>query len=70
MTNRVAIASAVRTPFTRALKGEFKDTRPDTLGAVAQPRCSKSIALLTDGQDSSGGGLGDRGIRATAQCFP
>jgi len=35
MTTRVAIASAVRTPFTRALKGEFKDTRPDTLGAVA-----------------------------------
>ncbi|MHB8879064.1 MAG: thiolase family protein, partial [Myxococcaceae bacterium] len=32
---RVVIASAVRTPFTRALKGEFKDTRPDTLGALA-----------------------------------
>ncbi len=27
------IASAVRTPFTRAHKGEFKDTRPDTLAA-------------------------------------
>jgi acetyl-CoA acyltransferase len=32
---RVAIASAVRTPFTRAHKGEFKDTRPDTLAALA-----------------------------------
>ena len=35
MAPRVVIASAVRTPFTRALKGEFKDTRPDTLAAVA-----------------------------------
>jgi acetyl-CoA acyltransferase len=35
MAGRVVIASAVRTPFTRALKGEFKDTRPDTLAAVA-----------------------------------
>jgi len=35
MASRVVIASAVRTPFTRALKGEFKDTRPDTLAAVA-----------------------------------
>jgi acetyl-CoA acyltransferase len=35
MSPRVAIASAVRTPFTRALKGEFKDTRPDTLAATA-----------------------------------
>ena len=34
-TERVVIASAVRTPFTRALKGEFKDTRPDTLAALA-----------------------------------
>ena len=33
MASRVVIASAVRTPFTRALKGEFKDTRPDTLAA-------------------------------------
>jgi acetyl-CoA acyltransferase len=32
---RVVIASAVRTPFTRAHKGEFKDTRPDTLAALA-----------------------------------
>jgi len=33
MAIRVAIASAVRTPFTRAGKGELKDTRPDTLAA-------------------------------------
>src|SRR5689334_14109855 len=35
MSTRVVIASAVRTPFTRAHKGEFKDTRPDTLAAWA-----------------------------------
>lgn len=35
MAGRVVIASAVRTPFTRAGKGEFKDTRPDTLAAIA-----------------------------------
>jgi acetyl-CoA acyltransferase len=35
MSERVVIAATVRTPFTRALKGEFKDTRPDTLGAHA-----------------------------------
>jgi acetyl-CoA acyltransferase len=34
MPGRVVIASAVRTPFTRAHKGEFKDTRPDTLAAI------------------------------------
>ena len=28
MASRVVIASAVRTPFTRAHKGELKDTRP------------------------------------------
>ena len=33
MAGRVVIASAVRTPFTRAHKGELKDTRPDTLAA-------------------------------------
>ena len=32
---RAAIVSAVRTPFTRAYRGEFKDTRPDTLGGLA-----------------------------------
>ena len=31
MPQRVVIASAVRTPFTRAHKGELKDTRPDTM---------------------------------------
>ncbi|HLT31720.1 MAG TPA: thiolase family protein [Myxococcaceae bacterium] len=35
MASRAVIASAVRTPFTRAHKGEFKDTRPDTLAARA-----------------------------------
>ena len=35
MATRAVIASAVRTPFTRAHKGEFKDTRPDTLAALA-----------------------------------
>src|SRR5262245_8057210 len=32
---RVVIASTARTPFTRAHKGELKDTRPDTLAALA-----------------------------------
>ncbi len=35
MGEKVVIASALRTPFTRAHKGEFRDTRPDTLGALA-----------------------------------
>jgi acetyl-CoA acyltransferase len=35
MSRRVVVASALRTPFTRALKGELKDTRPDTMGAWA-----------------------------------
>lgn len=34
MSQRVVIASLIRTPFTRANKGEFKDTRPDTLAAA------------------------------------
>jgi acetyl-CoA acyltransferase len=33
MANRVVIASTARTPFTRANKGELKDTRPDTMAA-------------------------------------
>jgi acetyl-CoA acyltransferase len=33
MPTRVAIVSTARTPFTRALKGELKDTRPDTMAA-------------------------------------
>lgn len=35
MASRAVIVSAVRTPFTRAHRGEFKDTRPDTLAAIA-----------------------------------
>lgn len=35
MTKPVVIASATRTPFTRAHKGELKDTRPDTMAAWA-----------------------------------
>ncbi len=34
-TERVVIASTARTPFTRAHKGELKDTRPDTMAAHA-----------------------------------
>jgi acetyl-CoA acyltransferase len=30
----IAIVSGVRTPFGRALKGNLKDTRPDTMGAL------------------------------------
>ena len=30
----VAIVSGVRTPFARANKGGFKDTRPDTLATI------------------------------------
>lgn len=33
MTERVVIATTARTPFTRANKGELKDTRPDTMAA-------------------------------------
>jgi acetyl-CoA acyltransferase len=43
MAGKVVIASAVRTPFTRALKGEFKDTRPDTLAAVAIAEAVKRV---------------------------
>jgi len=35
MSNRVVIASATRTAFTRARRGELKDTRPDTMAATA-----------------------------------
>jgi acetyl-CoA acyltransferase len=34
MAKDVAIVSGVRTPFARAIKGSFKDTRPDTLGEL------------------------------------
>ncbi len=33
MAERIVIASTARTPFTRANKGELKDTRPDTMAA-------------------------------------
>lgn len=33
MTERIVVASSARTPFTRAHKGELKDTRPDTMAA-------------------------------------
>ncbi len=46
MAGKVVIASAVRTPFTRALKGEFKDTRPDTLAAVAIAEAVKRVGGL------------------------
>lgn len=35
MTEKVVITSALRTPFTRAHRGEFRDMRPDTLGGLA-----------------------------------
>jgi acetyl-CoA acyltransferase len=35
MARKVVIASTARTPFTRAHKGELKDTRPDTMAAHA-----------------------------------
>ena len=35
MSRKAVIVSAVRTPFTRAYKGELKDTRPDTMAAWA-----------------------------------
>ena len=34
MTREVVIAQALRTPFGRAIKGSFRNTRPDTLAAV------------------------------------
>ncbi len=46
MAGKVVIASAARTPFTRALKGEFKDTRPDTLAAVAIAEALKRVPGL------------------------
>ena len=46
MAGKVVIASAVRTPFTRALKGEFKDTRPDTLAGIAIAEAVRRVAGL------------------------
>ena len=45
MANRdVAIISGVRTPFGRAIKGSFKDTRPDQLGALVIAEAIKRAA--------------------------
>lgn len=46
MGDRVVIASARRTPFTRAHKGELKDTRPDTLGALAIKQAVEDVKGL------------------------
>ena len=46
MSNRVVIASTARTPFTRAHKGELKDTRPDTLAAHVIKEAIKRVPGL------------------------
>ncbi|MGA9523457.1 MAG: thiolase family protein [Myxococcaceae bacterium] len=46
MPGRVVIASAIRTPFTRAHKGELKDTRPDTLAAIAIREALRQVPNL------------------------
>lgn len=46
MAQKVVIASALRTPFTRAHKGEFRDTRPDTLGALAIKKAVEAVRNL------------------------
>ena len=48
--NRVVIASAVRTPFTRAKKGELKDTRPDTMAAWAISAAIAAVPGLSPNQ--------------------
>src|SRR5262249_17025807 len=50
---RIVIASAIRTPFTRAHRGELKDTRPDTLAAKAIQAAIAQVPGLkpTDIQD-------------------
>jgi acetyl-CoA acyltransferase len=49
MAIRVAVVSTARTPFTRAGKGELKDTRPDTLGALAiQEALARAKGLPAD----------------------
>jgi acetyl-CoA acyltransferase len=45
-TQRIAIASTARTPFTRAHKGELKDTRPDTMAAHAIREAIKRVPGL------------------------
>ena len=39
------LVSSVRTPVGRAGKGSLKDTRPDTLGAVAIEGAMKKVGL-------------------------
>ncbi|NUN12948.1 MAG: thiolase family protein [Myxococcales bacterium] len=46
MATRAVIASALRTPFTRAHKGELKDTRPDTLAAWAIQNAVAAVSGL------------------------
>ncbi|MEL6182832.1 MAG: acetyl-CoA C-acyltransferase, partial [Myxococcota bacterium] len=46
MTREVVIVDAIRTPFTRANKGSFRNTRPDTLGAAA----IKAVMDRTEGK--------------------
>lgn len=46
MAEKVVIASALRTPFTRASKGELKDTRPDTLAGLAIKRAVEAVPNL------------------------
>lgn len=46
MAQKVVIASALRTPFTRAHKGEFRDTRPDTLGGLAIQKAVAAVPNL------------------------
>jgi acetyl-CoA acyltransferase len=49
-TKEVVIASYVRTPFTRAHKGELKDTRPDTMGAWVIREAIDRVDGLEDDQ--------------------
>lgn len=46
MTEKVVITSALRTPFTRAHRGEFRDTRPDTLGGLAVKAAVEAVESL------------------------
>ncbi len=50
MSARVVIASTARTPFTRAHKGELKDTRPDTMAAHVINAAIERVPGLTKAQ--------------------
>ncbi|MCA2979396.1 MAG: thiolase family protein [Myxococcaceae bacterium] len=50
MAQRVVIASTARTPFTRAHKGELKDTRPDTMAAHVIKAAIERVPGLDKGQ--------------------